>query len=151
MKTLTRALFLLMIGLLAACAHTPAKRIQRNQEVFDALPVDAQARIRGGQIDLGFTPEMVRIALGNPQRILTRRTAQEETAVWLYLDTIRRYERQRADIDGLSLTGAGSMRSLGGSAWINVMQEREYVRIRVEFVQGVVTAIEEMAKEPAAK
>ena len=51
------------------------------------------------------------------------------------------------DIDGLSLTGVGGMRSLGGGAWINVMQEREYVRTRVEFLNGVVFALEEMAKE----
>ena len=87
----------LLALLLAGCA-TPEKRIQQNQEVFDSFPVAAQARLRGGQIDLGFTPDMVRIALGEPQRKLVRRSAEGDAEIWLYLDLVRHYERQRADI-----------------------------------------------------
>ena len=130
--------------LLAGCA-TPEKRIQQNQEVFDTFPVAAQARIRGGQIDLGFTPDMVRIALGEPHRQTLRRSADGEVEIWSYFDSTRRYDRQRVDIDGLSISGPGGHRSIGGSAWINVEQNREFIRIRVEFRNGVATAIEEPA------
>ena len=130
--------------LLAGCA-TPEKRIQQNQEVFDTFPVAAQARIRGGQIDLGFTPDMVRIALGEPHRQTLRRSADGEVKIWSYFDSTRRYDRQRVDIDGLSISGPGGLRSIGGSAWINVEQNREFIRIRVEFRNGVATAIEEPA------
>lgn len=130
--------------LLAGCA-TPEKRIQQNQEVFDTFPVAAQARIRGGQIDLGFTPDMVRIALGEPHRQTLRRSADGEVEIWSYFDSTRRYDRQRVDIDGLSISGPGGLRSIGGSAWINVEQNREFIRIRVEFRNGVATAIEEPA------
>ena len=136
--------------LLAGCA-TPAKRIQQNQELFDSFPVAAQARIRGGQIDLGFTPDMVRIALGEPQRKTLRRSGAGDLEIWFYLDSIRRYDRQRVDIDGLSLSGPGGLRSLGGSAWINVEQSREIVRVRVEFQNGAVAAIEEPAPEQKPK
>ncbi|HPJ56536.1 MAG TPA: hypothetical protein PLJ99_06275 [Kiritimatiellia bacterium] len=139
-----------LLLLLAGCATTPARRIQQNQELFDSLPVADQARIRGGQITLGYTPDMVRIALGDPQRRLVRRSAGAETDVWLYLDTVRRYERQRADIDGLLVSGPGGMRSIGGSAWVNVLQEREFIRRRVEFLNGLVTAIEEPAEDSPA-
>ena len=137
--------------LLAGCATTPESRIHQNRELFDALPVAAQARIRGGQIDLGFTPDMVRIALGDPQHKALRRVAAGETEIWLYFDSIRRYDRQRVDIDGLSLSGPGGRRSLGGSAWINVEQTREFVRARVEFQNGVAVAIEEPVKDPKPK
>ena len=137
----------LLLLLLAGCATTPAQRIQKNQDLFDSLPVAEQARIRGGQINLGFTADMVRIALGDPQRQLVRRTPDGEHTIWLYLDTLRRYERQRADIDGLLVSGPGGMRSIGGSAWVNVLQERETIRIRVEFQQGLVTSIEEPAAD----
>ena len=130
--------------LLAGCA-TPEKRIQQNQEVFDAFPVAAQARIRGGQIDLGFTPDMVRIALGEPHRQTLRRSADGEVEIWSYFDSTRRYDRQRVDIDGLGVSGPGGLRSVSGSAWINVEQNREYVRTRVEFRNGVAIAIEEPA------
>ena len=136
--------------LLAGCA-TPEKRIQQNQEVFDSFPVAAQARIRGGQIDLGFTPDMVRIALGEPHRQTLRRSADGEVEIWSYFDSTRRYDRQRVDIDGLSVSGPGGLRSIGGSAWINVEQTREFVRARVEFQNGVAVAIEEPVKDPQPK
>ena len=128
--------------LLAGCA-TPEKRIQQNQDVFDTFPVAAQARIRGGQIDLGFTPDMVRIALGEPHRQTLRRSAEGETEIWFYFDSTRRYDRQRVDIDGLSVSGPGGLRSISGSAWVNVEQNREFIRTRVEFRNGVVAVIEE--------
>ena len=136
-----------LLLLLAGCASTPDKRIQQNQNLFDTFPPAAQVRIRNGQVDLGFTPDMVRLALGAPHRTLLRRSPAGDSEVWLYLDFVRRYERQRADIDGLSLSGSGGIRSIGGSAWIQVSQEREIVRTRVEFLNGVVFALEEMAKE----
>ncbi|NCD22937.1 MAG: hypothetical protein EOL90_08375 [Spartobacteria bacterium] len=150
MNRLRTACVLLPLALLLAGCATPAKRIQQNQELFDTFPVAAQARIRGGQTDLGFTPDMVRIALGEPQRKTLRRAADGETEIWLYLDSVRRYDRQRVDVDGLSVSGPGGLRSLGGSAWINVEQSREFVRVRVEFQNGVATAIEEpvAAKKP---
>ena len=151
MNRLRIACFVLpLVVLLAGCA-TPAKRIQQNQELFDSFRVAAQARIRGGQIDLGFTPDMVRIALGEPQRKTLRRSGAGDLEIWFYLDSIRRYDRQRVDIDGLSLSGPGGLRSLGGSAWINVEQSREIVRCRVEFQNGVVAAIEEPAPEQKPK
>ena len=136
--------------LLAGCA-SPARRIQQNQELFDSFPVASQARIRGGQIDLGFSPDMVRIALGEPQRKLLRRAPDGDAECWLYLDVIRQYDRQRADVDGLSLSTPGGTRAVGGSLWINVLQEREFVRLRVEFRAGAVSAIEEPLPEKPSK
>lgn len=151
MNRLRTACVLLPLALLLAGCATPAKRIQQNQELFDTFPVAAQARIRSGQIDLGFTPDMVRIALGEPQRKTLRRSGEGDLEIWFYLDSIRRYDRQRVDIDGLSLSGPGGLRSLGGSAWINVEQSREIVRVRVEFRNGAVAAIEEPAPEQKPK
>ncbi len=145
MKPLRLAcLALPLAALLAGCA-SPQQRIQQNQAVFDSFPVAVQARIRGGQIDLGFTPEMVRIALGEPERKVSRRAIAGNAEIWLYVDFIRSYDRQRVDVDGLGVVGAGGRRAIGGSAWVNVEQNREYVRTRVEFQNGIVTAIEEPA------
>ena len=145
MTTVRPAWFALPLLLLLAGCATPAHRIEQNRELFDSLPIATQARIRGGQIDLGFTPDMVRIALGEPQRKTLRRAADGEVEIWSYVDSTRRYDRQRVEIDGLSISGPGGLRSLGGSAWINVEQNREFIRTRVEFRNGVATAIEEPA------
>lgn len=142
---------LLLLALMAGCASTPAQRIARNQELFDTFTVADQARIRGGQIDLGYSAEMVRIALGIPQQRYTRKTSAGTSEVWLYHTTQSRYERQRADLDGLTITGPGGIRSVGGSAWINVWQERDLLRYRLELQNGLVTAIEEPILEDKKK
>ena len=145
MNILRSARFALPLALLLAGCASPEKRIQQNQELFDSFPVAAQARIRSGQIDLGFSPAMVRIALGEPQRKIARRAADGAVEIWLYVDSIRRSDRQRVDIDGLSISGPGGLRSVGGSAWVNVVQNQEFVRTRVEFRNGAVAVIEEPA------
>lgn len=137
--------------LLAGCATTPAQRIAKNQDVFDSFPVAAQARIRGGQIDLGFNPDMVRIALGEPDRKLIRRSAEGEAEIWLYLDHVTSYDRQRVELEGLTVSGPGSIQTIGGGAWINVLQEKEVIRMRVEFKNGAVAFIEELAPPEAKK
>ena len=80
-----------------------------------------------------------------PAALATVLSADGEVEIWSYFDSTRRYDRQRVDIDGLSISGPGGLRSIGGSAWINVEQNREFIRIRVEFRNGVATAIEEPA------
>jgi hypothetical protein len=140
-----------LLLLLSGCASTPEKRIEQNQSYFDSLPVAAQARIRGGQIDLGFNPDMVRLALGEPQRQLVRRTPEGDTDIWAYLETDTRYERQHVDIDGLNVYGAGGVRSTSGGAWVTILQEKQFVRTRVEFKDGRVSLIEEIAPEEPKK
>jgi len=147
MTSLRSAGFALLLLLLLAGCSSPAQRIQKNQELFDTFPVATQARIRGGKINLGFTADMTRIALGEPQRTLLRHTTEGDREIWLYIDTIQRYERQHANIDGISLYGPAGSRSAGGSVWINVLQERETTRLRAEFQNGRVIAIEEPAKD----
>ena len=83
--------------------------------------------------------------MGEPHRQTLRRSADGEVEIWSYFDSTRRYDRQRVDIDGLSISGPGGLRSVNGSAWINVEQNREFIRTRVEFRNGVATAIEEPA------
>ncbi len=68
---------------LAACS-TPDARIKRNQAVFDALPPAEQALIREGKVAIGFTPDMVRLAVGDPDQRWTRTDAAGTTEVWSY-------------------------------------------------------------------
>ena len=130
--------------------HHLLQRGNNRQPVF--VDDEDQARIRGGQIDLGYSPDMVRIALGTPQqRYIRRITGGNTREIWIYLATQSRYERQRADIDGLTVSGPGGTRSVGGSAWISVWQERDFIRYRIEFHNGAVVAIEEPAPEENKK
>ena len=134
------ALVLLLPLLLSACVSTPASRIAENQDYFDSLPVAAQARIRSGQIETGFTPDMVRLALGEPSRVFVRRQADTPAPieVWLYTAIERRYDRQR--IEFIDLDGPAHRRP--ASAMATIFQEREIPAARVEFLDGAVHAWE---------
>ena len=122
-----------------ATAATPEDRIDRTRGYFESLPLAAQARIRGGQTDLGFTQEMTRLALGEPERKMVRRTAEGTTEVWLYMDTERRYERGQIDFVGVP-DGRGGRLTGGGN--VSLLLNRDIVATRVEFREGVVTAVE---------
>ena len=136
------ALATVLLALAAAGCSTIASRIEQNRAYFDSLPAADQAQIRIGKIDLGFTPESVRMALGEPRRKTIRRTASGDAEVWTYTDITQSYDRQHADIDGLSYTGPGGGRITGGSAWISIRQDRETLSAIVEFRHGRVSAIE---------
>lgn len=149
-RRIPAALAAALLALAAAGCSTIESRIEQNQDYFDSLPAADQAQIRGGKIDLGFTPDSVRIALGEPQRKFVRRTASGDTETWLYFDVTQTLDRQHADIDGLSYTGPGGGRITGGTAWITIRQDRESLVARVEFRNGRVSAIE-VPSESAAR
>jgi hypothetical protein len=127
-------------AVLAGCASTPESRIEKNRPFFDSLPLERQARIRGGETDVGFSAEETRLALGEPSRVYVRKDAAGEAAIWEYRDEVRRYERQRVDwVDGRP-GGKGTM-----SGYVNVLQSLDEVRTRVELRGGVVTAVESLS------
>ncbi len=71
------------LAVLAGCA-TPEARIQKNPELFASLAVSDQQAIKEGRAALGFTPEMVKLALGDPDRVLTKTDASGVSEVWRY-------------------------------------------------------------------
>jgi outer membrane protein assembly factor BamE (lipoprotein component of BamABCDE complex) len=51
-------------------------RIREKQDVFNRLDPKAQAVIRQGRVEIGYTPDMVYMALGKPDKI--------EGTTWYY-------------------------------------------------------------------
>lgn len=132
-----------MLGLaaltwLAACA-SPDARIRQNREAFEALPEAAQVLIREGKVSVGFTPEMVLLALGDPDQRWVRTDAAGERRIWSYTT----YDQ----IGGGPLYRGHYHSYQGGypiydSRLIGVdARPREY--LRVEFDGGVVRVIEQ--------
>ncbi|MGH7945285.1 MAG: hypothetical protein ACREH8_06620 [Opitutaceae bacterium] len=74
------------LALIAAGCSTVDSRIAKNRDLFNSWPAAIQDKIVVGQIDIGFTPEQVRIALGEPDRVFTRTTADGTSQVWSYRD-----------------------------------------------------------------
>ena len=81
--------FLFMAAALAAVValtgcSTPESRIRKNPAVFARLAPEQQDQIRKGQIAVGFDQEMVELALGEPDHITTRTTAEGMSETWRY-------------------------------------------------------------------
>jgi len=138
--------------LAAACAcsfagcSTPASRIEKNLDLFNTFPLEAQAKIRQGEVDIGFTPDMVRIAKGDPPRTYVRQTAEGQTEVWSYVAFDYRTERQRIQVDVPYYDNAGHRRTHNDWVWADVQSTEEYETLRIEFRDGKVSAIETVSR-----
>jgi hypothetical protein len=126
----------LLVALLSACS-TPDSRIDSNRAAFDQYPAAVQEKIRAGRVDVGFTPEMVRIALGEPKRTFNRKTETGEAEVWIYTDS------KPAISFGIGYSSGGYRSGGTGVGVATSTGGREAdEKARVEFRDGLVAAVE---------
>ena len=126
---------------LAGCA-TPESRIKEKPEVFNSFPPEVQSKVRTGQVDIGYTKDMVYIALGKPDREYTRTTAAGSFVVWSYTDRYTTTERQRITGDFRIVDPQGGFRTTRDTIWADVDVPHEYEKLRLEFKDDAVSAIE---------
>ncbi len=128
----------LLPAALAACA-TPESRIRQHRAEFESYPPAVQKKIRAGEVDVGFTKEQVAIALGRPDRMYRRRTAQGTHDVWAYMGPGGR----TAVGFGFGMSSGGWDPRLGGGMGVTLEDDRVEDRLRVVFENGVVVAVED--------
>jgi len=134
MKTLLLVATMSLLMLAMSCATTDS-RIAKRQTEFNSWPPDVQEKVRAGKVELGFTPEMVRVALGDPDRVITRTTEHGLSEGWVYRDKGPRFSF------GLGLGSAHGSSAVG--AGVRVGDDfREDEKLRVLFENGKVTALE---------
>lgn len=141
MKQFYRLLPLLAVLNFAGCA-SPDYRIGKNPELFASFPPEVQELVRKGQVNIGFTPPMVSMALGEPDRKYTRLTEAGSLEVWSYTSTQTRTDRQRVMADVRYYDERGRSRTGSDWIWVDVNHETEYERIRIEFNNGAVSAVD---------
>ncbi len=132
----------LSILLLLAGCSTPQTRARSNPDLMATLSPDERAQVEAGEIDLGFTEEMVQIALGDTDRRYVERTAEGETVIWAY--------HASRGLSGVSVgvgvgTGIGRTRgtAVGGGVSVGTGGRlRPEERMRVVFHEGQVVGIE---------
>ena len=126
--------------MLAACSTTDS-RIRREQALFDGYPPQVKEQIRNGVIDVGYTPEMVVMALGEPDRKVDAQTGDGAAEGWIY----------RKTTPGISIgLGRGSYVGSGVGIGTGVTvgePARSEDRARVEFRDGRVSGFEVGAQE----
>lgn len=131
---------LAMLTVVAGCANSsPQARIKKNQAAFDAYPTGVQAAIQRGEVTAGFTPEQVRLAQGEPDRVLKRTTAEGESETWIYRDKSSRIGIGLGLGFGGGSVGTGVGVSTGGRQFPDE-------RLRVVFTAGRVTAVEQVSR-----
>jgi outer membrane protein assembly factor BamE (lipoprotein component of BamABCDE complex) len=137
MKTLLPfGLALAALALSAGCASSPSSRIAKNRAEFDAYPQEVQAAISAGDVRVGFTPEQARLALGAPDRVVTRTSETGESEVWIYQEKQSRLGVGLGLGIGSGPVGGGVGVSSGGGGSVDD-------RLRVVFTGGRVSAVEQ--------
>ena len=127
------------LAVLTSCS-TPDSRIADHQADFDKFPGDVQRKIRTGQVDVGFTKDMVRLALGEPDRVFMRQTATGDTEVWGYQNHGPHFSI------GVGVGSGGRGSSVGGGLAVSTGGYDPEEKIRVEFREGKVTAVDTLKK-----
>jgi len=131
------ALALALAGGATGCA-SPSYRIGKHPEYFNTLAPDKQARLRAGELDLGYTKQDVYLAVGWPDAKYTRRTAAGESEVWAYwaYEADRPYDSFH---DGRYPLGSTWRSYPGGHGWY---RRSAYEHLRIIFDNGLISAIE---------
>jgi hypothetical protein len=84
MKNRVCAVFCIAAALTLAACSTTSGRIRERQEAFDRYPERIQHNLRSGIIEVGYTAEMVYIALGDPDRKAEVVTGESISEVWTW-------------------------------------------------------------------
>lgn len=134
--SLVPVLLMTLTLLTAGCVtSTPQDRISNNREAYGKFPSEVQRKVSAGQADIGFTEEMVLMALGKPGRKFARADAAGDSETWVY------YKREpRLGFGfGVSSGGYGGV-STGVS--MSTANDPDQETQRIVFHEGKVTAIE---------
>jgi hypothetical protein len=94
-----------------------------------------QEKVRAGKIEMGYSMEMVEVALGKPERVASRTTSTGQSDVWIYADKGPKFSI------GLGLGSARGSTAMGGGVTVGDGFRNDEA-MRVIFEGGRVTAIE---------
>jgi len=106
--------------------------------MYEAFPSDVQRKVSAGEVGVGFTYDMVFLALGKPDQKFTRAEAGGQTEVWVY-------KKEKPQISfgigmGSGSYGGGSSHATGVGVSTTTMPSDEYMR--VAFRDGRVSSVE---------
>jgi len=139
------AFFAVILLALAGC-NTIDSRISEKQDVFNRLDPQTQGKIRQGIVEVGYTEDMVYIALGPPDARRQKVSAHGDESTWVYKTYYEQFE-------GVAQVGYRRVVFFDPADHVYhvyyepvstpVYSEHEEDNIRVIFVDGKVTVIEQ--------
>lgn len=126
---------LVTAALLQACVSTPQTRIEKNPAAYSALPPEQQQRVKEGSVGVGFDAAAVRLAIGEPDRIIERENAEGLTQLWVYYTIVPGYNDSGFCAPGFPYYGY--------APYCRAPQPTRYEeRSRVTFKDGRVVSVE---------
>jgi hypothetical protein len=136
--------------LLFAGCETVDSRIKKKPDVFAKLDPATQDKIKQGIIDIGYTEDMVYLALGAPDQKRESVSEKGKSVTWIYNTYYERYE-------GTQMVGyhrrvyydpfIRSYRLYYRPAFADVYSSEKEERIRVVFKDGKASVIEQAKGE----
>lgn len=134
--------------LLGGCSTIPS-RIEEKSAAFAALDADTQNKIRLGRVDVGYSPDLVYIALGTPDERLTKTTTTGTSETWIYNNYHQEYlgrvhtgYRQYTYIDPKTRQAIVTYEPVYSS----IFRDRVDERIRIHFKANQVETIEHVKR-----
>ncbi len=121
---------------ICGCASTPESRIRSERELFESFPPEVQDNVRVGLVEPGYTSDMARLALGEPDRIVTRTSGAGAEEVWIYTKSRPGFSL------GLGGSTGGYRSSVGTGVGVHTGGREDEV-MRVVLRNGEVVAVEE--------
>jgi hypothetical protein len=76
-------LVLMAGGVAAGCGTPQINRIDRNRDVYESWPIDTKQAVLDGKVEPGMTPDMVRVAWGEPSEKVSSSSGSGEE-IWVY-------------------------------------------------------------------
>ncbi|MBN4066701.1 hypothetical protein JYU14_01300 [Simkania negevensis] len=139
------AFFLFSCLLLYGCGcATPACRIKKDPKLFTSFSKEVQRQVREGHVALGYTSEMVKMAVGLPSQVLTRQMSTEFLERWVYRVSFyqTRQEYYHPYYDYSLWTARNNDFTSPPEVPVNVTELKTRPALVVDFVDGKVVAIE---------
>lgn len=138
-----RLLAFLLLGMMLAGCSSVSSRIDRNRAGFERYSMAVREKIVAGEVGVGFTPDQVRMALGEPDRVSTRTTPDGSSEVWSY-----RAKKPRFAIGvGVGVIGGGGSKRVGTGVGVGTGDRFDDERMRVVFERGEVAAVDVSRKQ----
>lgn len=75
-------LLLAAIILASGCASSQMSRIDRNRDLYEAWPLEVKQAVLDGKVEPGMSPDMVRVAWGEPSEIVSQSANGDE--IWVF-------------------------------------------------------------------
>lgn len=118
------------------------KRITQNIDLFYEYSEEERAKIRRGQIDIGFDEDMVFLAIGKADRIGRHKDANGESVTWQYFRHIHHsdYDTIRMPVTWVDEQGRSHIRY--DYVTVDRSWSERQLNTQIEFENGLVVSVE---------